>query len=353
MPTFFGPELKKVGRDIFRAAGATDRDATIVGDALTEANLAGHDSHGVLRIPEYVRWMEQKLVNTEAKMEVVLETDSFALIDGNWGFGQVIGREAMELVISKAGRTGVATLSGRNCCHLGRVGDYPAMATDRGMAAIMFVNTHGAGRLVAPYGGLERRLSANPIAVGIPRKTEPAIIVDISTCSIAEGKVRNMLLSGTPVPPASIIDADGRPTTVAADFYGPPEGALLPFAGHKGFALGLAADILAGAISGAGCSRPEASRIGNSFLVIVIDVDRVRGNDAFSSDVEGLVEYVKTSKLAAGFDQIMVPGEPEAGERQRRLTNGISLSSQVWEQITETGRRYGVDMDAATASKVP
>jgi hydroxycarboxylate dehydrogenase B len=111
-------------------------------------------------------------------------------------------------------------------------------------------------------------------------------------------------------------------------------------------------DILAGAISGAGCSRPEASRIGNSFLVTVIDIGKVRGNDAFSTDIEGLIEYVKTSKLAPGFDRIMIPGEPEAGERQRRLANGISLSGQVWEQITEIGRRYGVDMDAAAATRV-
>jgi uncharacterized oxidoreductase len=352
MPIFFGPELKKVTHDIFQAAGATDREATIVGDALTEANLSGHDSHGVLRIPEYVRWMEEKLVNTGAQMDVVLETDSFALINGNWGFGQVMGREAMGLAIGKAAKVGVATVSGRDCCHLGRVGDYPAMATDRGMAAIMFVNTHGGGKLVAPFGGIERRLSANPIAVGIPRKSEPPIIVDISTCAIAEGKVRNMLHSGTPVPPGSIIDAEGRPTTDAAQFYGPPPGALLPFGGHKGFALGLVADILAGAVSGAGCSRPEASRIGNSFLVTVIDIDRVRGNDAFSSDVEGLIQYVKTSKLAPGVDGIMVPGEPEATEHRRRLKNGVSLSDQVWEQISETGRRYGVDVDAVASTRV-
>lgn len=124
MPTFFGPELKTIAREIFRAAGATEREAAIVGDALTEANLAGHDSHGVLRIPEYVRWMEEKLVNTGAKMDVILQTDSFALIDGNWGFGQVMGQQAMQLAIAKAGDVGVATVSGRNCCHLGRVGDY-------------------------------------------------------------------------------------------------------------------------------------------------------------------------------------------------------------------------------------
>jgi hydroxycarboxylate dehydrogenase B len=352
MPTFFGPELKEVARNIFRAAGAADRDAEIVGDALTEANLAGHDSHGVLRIPEYVRWMEEKLVNTSARMHIALETDSFASIDGNWGFGQVMGREAMEVAIAKAAHVGVATVSGRNCCHLGRIGDYPAMATARGMVAIMFVNTHGGGKLVAPYGGIERRLSANPIAIGIPRKSGPPIIVDISTSAIAEGKIRNMLHSGNPVPAGNIIDSEGRATTDARDFYGPPPGALLPFGGHKGFALGLVTDILAGAVSGAGCSRPEANRVGNSFLVTVVDVDRVRGEDAFSCDVEGLIEYVKTSKLAPGFDQIMVPGEPEDNERQRRLTKGISLSSQVWEEIAATGRRYGIEFNSAAVPEV-
>src|SRR5258708_3052336 len=132
MPTFLAPELKRIARDIFVAAGATDHQAIIVGDALTEANLAGHDSHGVLRIPEYVRWMEEKLVNTGAKMQVVLETESFALIDGNWGFGQVMGRQAMELAIDRAGRVGVATVSGRNCCQTGRVGDDPALPRNQG-----------------------------------------------------------------------------------------------------------------------------------------------------------------------------------------------------------------------------
>jgi uncharacterized oxidoreductase len=350
MPVILAPELKEISRQVFRAAGATEDESAIVGGALVEANLAGHDSHGVLRIPEYVRWMEQKLVNIGASMEVALETDAFAVIDGGWGFGQVIGRQAMQLAIDKAARAGVATVSGRQCCHLGRIGDYPIMAAERGMAAIMFVNTHGGGKLVAPFGGIERRLSANPISIGIPRRSGGPIVLDISTCAIAEGKLRNMLHSGTPVPAASIIDAEGRPSTSATDFYGPPQGALLPFGGHKGFGLGFVTDILAGAISGAGCSRPDANRVGNSFLVTVIDIDRVRGREAFDRDVEGLVEYVKSSKLAPGFDRILAPGEPEELERERRLKSGIPINEEIWRQIAETGARYGVDVAAVAAA---
>jgi uncharacterized oxidoreductase len=347
MPLIRSHALKQIAQDVFRAAGATREESRIVAHALVEANLAGHDSHGVLRLPEYVRWMEEKLIQTGAHMQVVQETDSFAVIDGGWGFGQVVGAEAMQLAIAKAARSGVATVSGRQCCHLGRIGDYPAMAAERGMAAVMFVNTHGGGKLVAPYGGIERRLSANPIAVAVPRRAGGPIVVDISTCAIAEGKLRNMLHSGAPVPAGSIVDAEGRPSTSAAEFYGPPQGALLPVGGHKGYALGLVTDILAGALSGAGCSRPGVTRIGNSFLVTVIDVEQLRGREAFDQEVEDLLSYVKSSRLAPGFDEILAPGEPEQRERERRLANGIRIPDETWRQIAETGARYGVDASVA------
>jgi uncharacterized oxidoreductase len=218
------------------------------------------------------------------------------------------------------------------------------MAAARGMVAVMFVNTHGAGKLVAPWGGKDRRLSANPISVAIPRKSGTPIVVDISTSAIAEGKVRDMLNRKVPVPPGSIVDADGYPTTEATKFYGPPAGALLPFGRHKGFALGLVTDILAGALSGAGCSRKDADRVGNAFLVFVIDIGRLRGEEPFYADVEQLVEYVKSSALAPGSTEILVPGEPEALEKERRQRNGIPVDQETWRQITEVGRKYGVSV---------
>jgi uncharacterized oxidoreductase len=344
MPTFHAELLKRVGSQIFAAAGATVHEAQIVSDSLVEANLAGHDSHGILRIPEYVGWMELKRVTIGAHLRIVQEADSFAVVDGGWGFGQVVGREAMELAITKAEQAGVGTVSANRCCHIGRVGDYPMMAAARGMVAVMFVNTHGAGKLVAPWGGKDRRLSANPISIAIPRKSGTPIVVDISTSAIAEGKVRGMLNRKVPVPPGSIVDADGYPTTDATKFYGPPAGALVPFGGHKGFALGLVTDILAGALSGAGCSRKDADRVGNAFLVFVIDIDRLRGKEPFYADVEQLVEYVKSSALAPGSTEILIPGEPEALEQERRQRNGIPVDEETWRQITEVGAKYGVSV---------
>ena len=345
MLTVSAPQLKDYATAIFDAAGAADDDAGIVGDALVDANLAGHDSHGVMRIPNYVGWMEQKLINVDAELKVVADAEAFAVVDCDWGFGQVMGREATDLAIAKAFNSGAASVAGRNCCHLGRLGDYPAMAAREGMVAVMFINTHGGGKLVAPFGGIERRLSANPIAIAIPRADGP-IVVDVSTCMIAEGKVRNMRTAGQPVPAGCIIDSEGNPTTDANDFYGPPQGALLPIAGHKGFALGLAADILAGALSGAGCSRPGADRIGNSFLITVIDVAQMRNREEFEKDVHDLVDYVKSSKLAPGFDQILVPGEPETKTQEKREKEGIPIHEATWAALGEVAAKYGVPVPA-------
>ena len=210
MPTIHATELRKFIAETLTAADALPEEGCIVADALVDANLAGHDSHGVMRAPYYIRWMEQGLISPGAKLRVVTETESLAVFDGGWGFGQVMGQEATRMAIRKARETGSVTVTGRQFCHMGRLGDYPAMAAREGMAAIMFINTHGGGRLVAPWGGVERRLSANPIAIAVPRRDRGPIIVDISTCKIAEGKIRNMRTANEPVPEGCIIDADGN-----------------------------------------------------------------------------------------------------------------------------------------------
>ncbi len=345
MPTFTAEYLKSASRSVFIAAGARPHDARITADALVDANLAGHDSHGIMRIPNYIRWMESGDINVAAEFRVVWETDAFAVVDGDWGFGQVMARKAMEVGIAKAAKAGVASISARGCAHIGRAGDYPIMAAEAGFASTLFLNTHGAGSLVAPFGGIERRLSANPIAIGIPRPGGDHIIVDISTCVVAEGKLRNFRTAGQPAPEGSIIDSEGRPTTDAAKFYGPPEGAILPIAGHKGFALGLASDILAGALSGAGCTREGVTRVGNSFWVTIIDPDRVRGRAAFDEDVRNLVEWVKSSRKAEGVSEILVAGEPELRTAAKRRKEGIPVHADIWAAIVEIGDRYNVSLD--------
>ena len=343
MPTVSASELEQFTARIFEATGSRPEEAAQVAKSLVEANLMGHDSHGVIRIPEYVGRIEKKDINLASSPQTVVETDSLAVIDGDWGWGQVVGRMAMEVAIEKASISAVGVVSVRNCCHIGRVGEFPAMAAERGMVAIIFVNGHGGGGLVPPWGGRERRLSANPIAAAVPRPDGRPIVMDISTCAIAEGKVRVALHRGASLPPGCIVDAEGRPSTDPADFYGPPEGALLPIGRHKGFALALITDILAGALSGAGCARAGDNRIGNGFLAFVIDIKKLRGDADFDADVNELVKWVKSSALAPGFDEILVPGEPEARERARRAREGIPIADETWRQITETASRYGIE----------
>jgi uncharacterized oxidoreductase len=342
MLTFSPAQLRRLSAEALHAAGAIAEEAQIVAEALVEANLEGHDSHGVIRVPEYIKWMEEGRIHHGAKMEIEKETEAFALINGNWGWGQIIGKKAMEVAIQKASRIGVGVISVHQCNHLGRAGDYPTMAAKRGMAAVVFLNTHGGGKLVAPWGGRERRLSANPIAAAVPRPTGDPFVLDISTCAIAGGKLQIMSNAGKPVPPNCIIDAQGRPTTNAAGYFGPPEGALLPMAGHKGFGLSLMCDMLAGALSGAGCSRPTTTRVGNAFFGIVINIPMFREPQAFAADVNQLTEYMTGCPLAPGFDEILIPGEPEKRLRQKREKEGIPVDENTWAEVIAVAQTYKV-----------
>jgi uncharacterized oxidoreductase len=291
MPIFSAVQLRRLSADTLHAAGAIAEEAQVVADALVEANLQGHDSHGVMRVPEYVRLFVGGHVNHGARIDIERETAAFALINGNWGWGQIIGKMAMEVAIQKASNVGVGVISVHNCNHIGRAGEYPTIAAKRGMAAVIFLNGHGGGKLVVPWGGRERRLSANPIAAAVWRSTGEPFVLDISTCTIAEGKIRIARNAGKPVPPNCIIDAQCRPTTNAADFYGPPQGALLPMAGHKGFGLSLMCELFAGALSGSGCSGSTTTRFGNAFFGVVINIPMFRDTQNFEVDVEQLVDY--------------------------------------------------------------
>ncbi|MCH8815524.1 MAG: Ldh family oxidoreductase [Chloroflexi bacterium] len=352
MPKLKAEQLRLIGARIFEAAGASVEEAQIVARLLANANLVGHDSHGVIRIPQYVHSIESGDIVLGAPVEIVRENPSTAVVDGNWGFGQVIASRAMEIAIEKAGDTAVSSVSVQNCNHIGRLGDYAMMATEREMIAIVVANNHGAGRNVAPWGGRERRLSTNPICVGIPTGprgavTSTPIVLDITSSVVAEGKVRVMRNRGEPVPAGWIIDAEGNPSTDPNDLYGPPQGAILPLGdlvGHKGFGLGLVIDILSGGLSGAGCSRPDATRIGNAILMTVYNISSFVSTEAFYRQVSDLVSYVKSSSLAPDFDEVIVPGEPEARLAAERGENGIFVEDETWSQIVASAKKLGVQL---------
>src|SRR5437763_6502573 len=253
---FHHEQLRALTTSIFTAAGCAESEAACISRHLVEANLVGHDSHGVIRVPSYVEWLRAGKVLAGQTIQVVFENEALAVVDGRFGFGQSIGEQAMNLAIAKAARHGVAVVALRNAGHLGRIGDWALMAAGAGKLSLHFVNTSGAGILVAPFGGINRRLSANPIAAGVPVRGGPPIILDMSACTIAEGKIRVARNRGVPVPEGCLLDSQGRPTTDPEVFYADPPGAILSIAGHKGYGLAVLCDVLAGALTGGGSTHP-------------------------------------------------------------------------------------------------
>lgn len=333
MPTIDRSVLTDFATAIFEGHSIPKQVASQVAQSLVLANLKGHDSHGVIRIMEYVDWAAKGWVDPHGKLEVVREQPCILILNGNFGFGQVIGREAMKLGIAKAKKEGACILSLRCSGHLGRVGEFMEMAAESGLAAFAFTNTHGGGVLVAPHGGCERRLSANPMAGGAPRNDDDAMIMDISTCKVAEGKIKVARNKGTNLAPGLFVNGQGSPSTDPEEYYANPPGAILPMAEHKGFALSLMCEVFAGALTGAGCSKPDVARVANGFMVFLADPAAFCGTEFYNNEIQGLSQFVKSSRLMAGFDEIQLPGEPESREQKKREKSGIMIDDITWEKI--------------------
>jgi uncharacterized oxidoreductase len=229
----------------------------------------------------------------------------------------------------------VTAVTLRNCSHLGRLGEYVELIAGRGLVGFLTVNGQGGAQLVAPWGGLDRRLSVNPFAYGIPAPGG-SIIVDISPTAVAGGKVAVKALREEMMPEGWVMDAEGRPTTDPNALAGPPPGSLVPLGGHKGYALGLVMDVLAGALSGGGSSRADPERWGNASFILALDPDAFVGRKAFADEVDRLLAYVRSSRLATGVERILIPGEPEKAEASRRQAEGISVSEEAWRRIQAT-----------------
>ncbi len=333
MPVFTASELKQVVHDVFSRLGASPEEVRRLQDHLVESNLLGHDSHGVWIIPLYVDMIRQQHIVLGAEPDIVIESSSHAVLDGNWGLGQLMGWLAARLAIDKAKQGALAAVTLRNCSHLGRLGEYSQMIAQQGLVGFVAVNGQGGAQGVAPWGGLERRLSVNPMSYAIPAP-DGVIMLDISPTVVASGKVAVKALRGERIPEGWIVDSEGRSTTDPGAFDGPPPGSLVPLGGHKGYGLGLIVDILAGALSGGGCSRPDAERWGNATFMLAINPAAFGEQRAFETEVKNFLAYVRSSRVVPGFEEILIPGEPEVREKVRRSKEGIFVEDRTWSKIT-------------------
>ena len=346
MPTFDSQDLQRFLFDVFRAAGTDVRDASIVAQHLIDANLAGHDSHGAMRLVQYVEEIDAGRIRPRQQMQIIDAWECGGIVDGSGVFGQVACHDAMQLAIDKARTSSVAAVTLRNANHSGRLGTYVEMAAQAGMIGLAMANAGGAGQWVAPFGGCEPRLSTNPLAFGAPSGKPFPVVLDMSTSIAPEGKVRNYLQREEPIPDGWLVDAAGQSSNDPHQLYATPPGALLPLGGmaggHKGYGLGFMVDVFAGALSAAGC--PHGGTFdplhGSGLFLLVIDIERFRVAREFIDQVSGMADYVRSSKPAAGFERILIPGEYEHEQRERRRKQGIDIPNSVWQAFRAVAKRF-------------
>lgn len=350
MPTLAAAPLTAFARQLLMAAKVPPADATIVAEHLVDANLCGHDSHGVMRVPQYIGFLNDGTYHADAEFHVTNETPAVLAVDGGWGLGQVQAHRLLDRLVPKSKALGIAAGTIRQCGHIGRLGAYAEAAASKGLAFFATVNSHGAGRRVAPPGGTEGRISTNPICFGAPTANSP-VILDFGTSVAAEGKVRVHFQKKEPTPDGWLLDAHGRPTTDPGVLYTEPRGTILPFGGpqaYKGFGLGLVLDLFSGALSGGRCANPAdpIGGTGNAVLFVLFDPALFGGSQHFLDQATALVDYVRSCPTASGVKEITLPGDPERTTKAQRSRTGIPIPDGTWSLLVNSASAFSIPLPA-------
>jgi uncharacterized oxidoreductase len=326
--------LKAVTRAIVGRTGSSAREAELVADQLVEANLTGHDSHGVGMLPRYVEVFRLGRLKVNQHVSVVMDAGALLTLDGNMGYGQVMGFEAMQMGIARAGVHGVAVIGLSNSHHIGRIGHWAEQCIAAGLISMHFVNVVSQP-VVAPFGGRDARFVTNPFCVGIPRPGNEPVLLDFATSRIAMGKVRVAMNKGVQVGADTLLDHRGEPTRDPQVMFKQPFGAILPFGEHKGYALAMVCELLGGALSGGRTlhERLPGREIINNMFSIIVDPERLGTAANLAAEMEQFAAWVKDSPLAQGTDRIKLPGEPEQEHRRERGVRGIPVDPTTWTDI--------------------
>lgn len=345
MPSIAAETLTDFATRLLAAGGLDASESRLVGASLVGANLRGHDSHGVMRIPYYLDDVAKKHVVPGAAFKVLRESPTVVVADGSWGFGQTQAGRLLARLIEKARATGTALGTLIQCGHVGRLGEYCEQAADAGMVSIMMVNTHGFARRVAPPGGKAPRLGTNPLAMGVPHDGQP-LVLDFGTSATAEGKVRVKKIAGQKVPDGWLLDSEGRPTNDPNTLYADPPGTILPMGGpqaYKGFGLALMVEVFAGALSGGLTIREHPiTQNGNCVFLFLADPAHVGGAGHFAAEVDQMVAFMRSCPRIEGFDEITLPGDPERKTLAARSQTGVPLDDGNWNQLTALAGKLGV-----------
>ncbi len=360
MVTIDADALRQLVTDIFARAGCSAAESERIGRYLVGANLVGHDSHGVVRTLRYVEWLQTGVQVADQDLAVVTDGRAFALVDGQFGMGQTIGPQAVRLGLERARTHGVAVIALRHAGHLGRTGDWAERAAEAGCVSIHFVNVAG-GALVAPFAAVERRMSTNPVCIGVPLDDgRPPLVLDFATSVVAEGKVQVALDGGATLPPGALISADGELTTDPSVLYGERrpgvapnprhgKGALRAMGEHKGSGLSMMCEVLAGALTGSGTTGPGTTRFCNGMLSVYLDLARFDVDSTVAADILAYVDWFTSARRADPEVEVLAPGQPEQRRKAARLADGIPLPEDTWGSILAAADKVGLDRAGAEA----
>ena len=343
-------KLLELANRIVTAGGSSPAEATIVAEHLVEANLRGHDSHGVGMLVAYVRDLDNGTLKVNQTHEVVSDIGTISVWDAHAGYGQVVARQSVEWAIEAARKHGVAVNGLRNAHHIGRVGTYGEIAARAGMVALHFVNVASGNPGVAPFRGREGRFLTNPVCIAIPgTDNNDPILLDFATSRVALGKVRVAHNAGKPMLSGALLDHAGKPTTDPSVMYTEPRGVVLPFGEHKGSGLALVCELLAGAIVGSASvtsATPPERGIINGMLSIVIDPNRLSTRDSMLAEIDAMIAWVKSAEPADQDLPVLIAGEPERIARAERMANGVEVDDATWGQLMTIAERYQIRLDS-------
>ena len=353
-------ELQAVTADILVAAGSSAAEAQTVAANLVMANLSGHDSHGVGMLPRYVDAVLEGGLKPNAAARITMDIGSMLALDGQRGYGQVVGEQAMGLAIDRALAHGSCIMTLAQAHHLGRIGHFAEMAVARGLVSMHFVSVVSRP-VVAPWGGADGRFGTNPCCIGIPvagrgqgADATGHFILDFATSRVAQGKMRVAHNKGQQVAPGTLIDEHGHPSTDPGVVVVPQSngllGALLTFGEHKGFGMAVACELLGGALSGNGTWHkpcdPAVRAVINGMLCILIDPARLGPKADFERETLAFVDSLQASPPAPGSPGVQIAGDPERAARAQRSIDGVMIDSQTWQDIIEAGRKFGLVVPA-------
>ena len=342
--------LRDVTRDILRGAGSDAPEAEVVAERLIKANLTGHDSHGIIRIPRYMMWLRDGMIVPNQHTDIIRDNGATVLLSGHRGYGQVAATETVELAIERARTHQIAAVGVTDLAHIGRLADYCLMGAEAGMVTMLFTSTGGYSKLVAPYGGSDRRMSTNPIAAAFPSDREHPVVFDLATSAYAEGKFRVMVEGKVPAPDGVLFDPEGNPSNDPEDLY--RLGAIMPLGGaqgYKGYLLNFLVEVLGGLLTGGGFVGKETDPpFNNCTMMLLLNVTAFRELPAFKEELNAFIDFLKQSRPDA-TGGVMYPGEKEVKYEAKRTADGVPLAATTVANLQGEMDRYGVSGDLASS----